>query len=146
MSTAQNIVTEARTWLGTRFHHQARIKGVGCDCLGLVVGVVDQLQLRNAAGELLSSFDEVNYSRLPDGAYLTEKLAALLHEVPFEEMLPGDLALFDIKGNPQHLAILTDYEASIGMIHCFAPAHRVVEHRLDDEWKSKLVKVYRWHL
>ena len=23
------VVTEARTWLGTPFHHQARLKGVG---------------------------------------------------------------------------------------------------------------------
>ena len=29
------IVTQARTWIGTPFHHQARLKGKGCDCLGL---------------------------------------------------------------------------------------------------------------
>jgi cell wall-associated NlpC family hydrolase len=33
------IVTIARTWLGTPYHHQASVKGVGCDCLGLVRGV-----------------------------------------------------------------------------------------------------------
>jgi hypothetical protein len=31
------------------------------------------------------------------------------------------------------------------MIHCYAQARRVVEHRLDDDWKKRLVKVFRWH-
>lgn len=33
------IVAEARSWIGTRYHHQASVKHVGCDCLGLVRGV-----------------------------------------------------------------------------------------------------------
>ena len=37
--TRQEVVREAREWLGTPFHHQAREKGVGTDCGGLVGGV-----------------------------------------------------------------------------------------------------------
>ena len=33
------IVAEARDWIGTPYRHQASLKGVGCDCLGLVRGV-----------------------------------------------------------------------------------------------------------
>jgi NlpC/P60 family putative phage cell wall peptidase len=33
------IVEAARTWLGTPYLHQASLKGIGCDCLGLVRGV-----------------------------------------------------------------------------------------------------------
>ena len=33
------ILSEARQWLGTPYRHQASLKGVGCDCLGLVRGV-----------------------------------------------------------------------------------------------------------
>lgn len=33
------IVAEARAWLATPYRHQASLKGVGCDCLGLVRGV-----------------------------------------------------------------------------------------------------------
>lgn len=33
------IVAEARSWLGTPYHHGASLKGVGCDCLGLVRGI-----------------------------------------------------------------------------------------------------------
>jgi hypothetical protein len=33
------IVAETRAWIGTPYRHQASLKGVGCDCLGLVRGV-----------------------------------------------------------------------------------------------------------
>ena len=32
-------VAEARSWLGTPYRHQASLRGVGCDCLGLLRGV-----------------------------------------------------------------------------------------------------------
>lgn len=34
-----HIVSAARAWLGTPYHHQASLRAVGCDCLGLVRGV-----------------------------------------------------------------------------------------------------------
>jgi len=37
--TRAAIVAEARSWIGTRYRHQGSLKGVGCDCLGLVRGV-----------------------------------------------------------------------------------------------------------
>jgi NlpC/P60 family putative phage cell wall peptidase len=33
------ILAEARTWIGTPYRHQASVKGVGCDCFGLIRGV-----------------------------------------------------------------------------------------------------------
>jgi len=33
------IVAEARAWIGTPYLHQGSLRGVGCDCLGLVRGV-----------------------------------------------------------------------------------------------------------
>jgi len=144
MTIANDIVTHARAWVGTPFHHQARLKGKGCDCLGLVVGVVDELELKDKNGVKLASYDEVTYSREPDGEYLTRKLTGLLLEIPITEARAGDLGLFKVRENPQHLAILSDYEGGLGMIHSFAPSRRVVEHRLDDEWKLRLLKVFRW--
>ncbi|OYW67927.1 MAG: peptidase P60 [Bosea sp. 12-68-7] len=34
-----DIVEATRGWIGTPYHHQASLRGVGCDCLGLVRGV-----------------------------------------------------------------------------------------------------------
>ena len=37
------ITTLARGWLGTPYHHQASLKGVGTDCIGLVRGIYREL-------------------------------------------------------------------------------------------------------
>ena len=39
MPRADDIVAAARGWIGTPYLHQASLKGVGSDCLGLVRGV-----------------------------------------------------------------------------------------------------------
>jgi len=36
---AQLVTDEARRWIGTPYRHQGARRGVGCDCLGLVLGV-----------------------------------------------------------------------------------------------------------
>lgn len=33
------VVAEALTWMGTPWHHRARVKGAGVDCIQLLVGV-----------------------------------------------------------------------------------------------------------
>ena len=106
--------------------------------------MADELALTDKHGQPLAGYDEVTYSKEPDGAYLIDKLTALLDEVPLAEAQPGDLALFNVRDNPQHMAFLTDYENTLGMIHAYAPARRVVEHRLDADWQQQLVKVFRW--
>src|SRR5215470_3685481 len=40
---ATDIITLARGWIGTPYRHQASLKGVGCDCLGLLRGVWPEL-------------------------------------------------------------------------------------------------------
>ncbi|MFZ1680734.1 MAG: peptidase P60, partial [Rhizobiaceae bacterium] len=32
------VVAEAERWIGTPYRHQGSTRGVGCDCLGLVLG------------------------------------------------------------------------------------------------------------
>ncbi len=143
---SQDIVRQARTWLGTPFQHQARIKNLGCDCLGLIIGVVQELGLLDKHGKLLASYDETTYPKQPSGTRLTAKLCSILYEVPVDKARPGDLALLTIAGNPQHLAILTDYEHSgiLGLIHCDTRSKCVVEHVLDQHWHSKLHKTFRF--
>jgi NlpC/P60 family putative phage cell wall peptidase len=38
-ATPARIVKAARRWIGTPYHDQASVRGVGCDCLGLLRGV-----------------------------------------------------------------------------------------------------------
>lgn len=41
--TRAGIVAAARAWIGTPYRHQASLRGVGCDCLGLVRGLWREL-------------------------------------------------------------------------------------------------------
>lgn len=148
-SPAHSIVTCARSWRGTRFAHQGRVKAQGAhsggvDCLGLLSGVASELGLRARDGSFLAEHDMRAYSKSPDGALLQSRLAVLLLSIEEAHMRPGDVALFALDGRPQHLAILSDYGVGeLGMIHAYAPARCVVEHRLDEAWRKRLVCLYR---
>ena len=38
-----HIIALARDWLGTPYHHQASLRGVGTDCVGLIRGIYREL-------------------------------------------------------------------------------------------------------
>jgi hypothetical protein len=37
--TRMDVVREAREWLNTPFKHQGALKGVACDCIGLIKAI-----------------------------------------------------------------------------------------------------------
>ncbi len=51
MIAREKIVAAARAWVGTPYHHQASVKGAGCDCLGLIRGIWRELARRRAGGD-----------------------------------------------------------------------------------------------
>lgn len=138
----KDIVTCARGFVGTRFHHQGRLKKTeshrgGIDCLGLLIGVAQELNLPFAAQ------DETCYSHYPDTHKLRQRLENVLQETPAETIQAGDVLLLNIDGTPQHLAIVSEYSHEFAMIHAYAPARSVVEHVLDGWWKKRITAVFR---
>jgi len=151
LSLRSAIVAEARSWVGTRFHHQGRLKknsdsNGGCDCLGLIIEITRKFSLNDKYGNQISSLDQTNYSEIPDGTYLREKLSLHLKEKTKNDLAPGDLALFSFFNNSQHLAIIADTaygnENHLTIIHAYFSANAVCEHFLDNKWRSRLVSVY----
>jgi len=129
---ADLVIRSARGWLGTRFHHQGRRKGVGVDCIGLVVGVARELGLEVD--------DRVNYPREPHDGELQAELEKYLLK---SELKAGCVALFRLEKEPQHVGIVSDYNgAGLGLIHAYMQARKVVEHNLDASWRAKIVAVY----
>lgn len=39
MMVAERVLAEAESWIGTPYRHGASMRGVSCDCLGLVRGI-----------------------------------------------------------------------------------------------------------
>lgn len=148
--SAAEVVSAARGWVGTRFHHQGRLKASegcagGCDCLGLLIGVAQELDLCAKDGRrALAAHDERSYGHIPDGGKLQAALDMLLHRVSLQDIRPADVLLLRLAVEPQHLAIVSDYPAGgLGMVHALAVNRRVVEHRLDALWRGRIVAAYR---
>ncbi len=132
------FVAAARGWLGTPFHHQAAVKQVGCDCIGLVRGAAAEIGLsEGTAGEARYQ----GYSRAPEPRMLLRGLNESLVRLKggLAAALPGDVLLFRFDDEPQHLAIMTD----AGMIHALARKRRVVEHDIDATWRTRFVAAFR---
>lgn len=136
------IMEEARTLRNVRFSHQGRKNGL--DCLGLIIAVANGLKLRDKHERLLASHDRLDYTKSPKSNILCNSLEAALLHIPTDEMKAGDILLFQMDQNPQHLAIVTDYDATTpGIIHAYAPARKVVEHALDISWRKRIIACYR---
>jgi len=131
--TAQALIACAREYIGTPFHHQGRARGVGIDCVGLVVCA--------ARDSGLAVNDRTDYQRDPDGVTLVGMIAEQLDPVPLADRRAGDVLAFWVvsPGMPQHIGICTGET----MIH--APVgRRVYEHRLTTPMLGKLHSVWRF--
>ena len=140
--TGADIALEARRWIGTPYRHRAARIGVGCDCLGLVIGV--------RAGLGLATTEPPYYA--PDWAEVggRERLAqaceAILDPVragaPDAEPAAGDVLLFRWReGRPaSHLAIATGGGT---IVHTHVRA-AVAEVPLTPSWRRRLAATYRF--
>ncbi|PYE85724.1 NlpC/P60 family putative phage cell wall peptidase [Pseudoroseicyclus aestuarii] len=124
----------ARGWIGTPYVHQASAKGAGCDCLGLLRGVWQ---------ELAGAPPEVPPPYTPDwGEPQRAELlheAALRHLAPLEAPGPGDLLLFRMRAGSvaKHLGICT----GAGFVHAWQ-GHGVVESAFTAPWRRRLAAAF----
>ena len=138
MITREAIIAAAREWIGTRWHHQGALKGIGCDCIGLIAGVARELGIPEAA-RFRADPRFRGYGRTPEPNMLRAAIAEYLNVAESEQ--PGDILLMRFDAEPQHFGFVS---ASDYMIHAYAQARKVVENRIDDKWRRRIVGVYRF--
>jgi NlpC/P60 family putative phage cell wall peptidase len=137
--TRDDIVAEARGWIGTPYRHQASLKGVGCDCLGLVRGVWRAL---------LGDEPERAPPYSPDWAEAlpqeTLAQAAARHLVPVacDAFTPGDVLLFRWRTHlpAKHMAVVSAPDL---MIHAHDGA-AVTEVAIAPWWRRRLAYAFRF--
>lgn len=133
--TRAAIVAAARGWLGTPYRHQASLRSVGCDCLGL---------LRGVWREVIGEEPEAAAPYTPDwaewdaGDALLE--ASTRHLVPAEVGRPGSVILFRWRPglSAKHCAILS---APDRMIHAHDGAC-VAEVALVPAWSRRMAGLF----
>ena len=117
----EKILCEARSWIGTPFHHGADIKGVGVDCAMLLVRVYADLGL-------VVPFDPRPYTHdwhlhRGEERYLNALLARA-REIAHPE--PGDVAVFRVGRCYSHAGIVTQADP-LTLVHASLPARIVLE-------------------
>lgn len=128
----RELVREARTYIGTPWHHQGRLKGVGLDCLGLFIciGMSHNLVWHDSGG----------YDRMPDGVMLLREIRKSMDEIQIKDAVSADALIFKFGREPWHVAMVTD----IGIIHANGRGPKmVVEHSLNDYWTSRICNAFR---
>jgi cell wall-associated NlpC family hydrolase len=122
-----DVVVEARSWLGTPFAAGASVKSVGADCAGLVEGVARDLGVRLPA-------------RTDAGDDLVWAATHSLRQI--ERVEAGALILIakDPGGPPLHAAFVTDTET---IIHAHWRAG-VVENRYGAWFVRRTTHIFAW--
>jgi cell wall-associated NlpC family hydrolase len=130
--TADDIIAAARSALGVPFRHQGRSVETGLDCAGLVCHVAKTLGIAHN--------DRTDYARTPGRGEIERMLNEERSIMTVLNRAPGDILLMRFSRNPAHLAIFT----GDNIIHSYETVGRVVEHRLDSAWASRIVSAYRF--
>jgi len=130
---ADEIVAEARSWIGTPYCHQASLKGVGADCLGLVRGVWRALYGGEPAPVPPYSPD---WTRANTGDTLSDAAAQHLIEKAIADAQPGNVLLFRYRSQDpaRHCAVLS---APDKIIHAYA-RRAVCETALVPWWRNRI--------
>ena len=127
------VIAAARGWLGTPYHDQASLKGVGCDCLGLVRGVWRELYGPEPLPLPPYSRD---WGETGAREPLAEAARGLMPEVPVTDLATGALILFRMRDGAvaKHCGILV---APDRFIHAYERTG-VIEVPLDRAWRRRL--------
>ena len=100
-----HIVALARAWIGTPYHHQASVRGIGTDCVGLVRGVYRELYGEEAEAPAAYSRD---WAEGQGRETLLEAARRHLIEIPKSDARPGDVLVFRYRARSlaKHAAIM----------------------------------------
>ena len=136
MPNRNDIIAEARTWLGVPWEHQGRTK-LGIDCAGVVVNVGRTLGL--------SDHDEFGYTRRSHGYNFLRPFQEHMDQKPIIDMMPGDALIFRDGSYPCHVAILAVKDGTTTIIHAHASRNKVLEEPISQgDWMSRRVACFAY--
>lgn len=130
----QDVVDEARQWLGVPWRHLGRNRA-GIDCVGLGVVVCHRLNI--------PVVDVAAYSRVPNSS-LIKHLQRVADAIPVSEAEVGDFFAIRDQQYPFHVAFLSDKDGVPHIIHAHARRRMVVEEPFTNEWPRLVTHAFRF--
>lgn len=134
--TPEQVVTAARSWIGTPYRHQASTKGAGADCLGLLRGV--WREVLGPEPEDVPAYTQ-DWSEPSGREDLLAAGTRWLIRKPLHDVNPGDVLLFRMRAGSvaKHLGIAGALSARPTFIHAYT-GHGVVETALSTPWARRI--------
>jgi len=140
-----DIVAEARTWQGTPWRHQARVKRLAVDCVGLIGGVAAALGIAQAR-EWMADRAMHCYGTTPDPDAFFPACERFMCRVPLADATLGDVLAMAFSIRPQHLAFVSRVNPLYGnptyLIHAYSSVGKVVENGVAVA-KARVLRAYR---
>ena len=136
MTERNDVISEARRWIGTPYVHQASCIGAGTDCLGLIRGVWRALV--GAEPEKVP-FYTADWSEPNREEALLSAAFRWLVPKRIDSTDIGDVLIFRMQGNnvAKHMGIVADLSNNATFIHAYSN-HSVVETSLSLPWARRV--------
>lgn len=134
------VVALARGWIGTPYCHQASLRGVGSDCLGLIRGIWRDLY--GPEPEILPGYTP-DWSEPSRDEVLWRGALRHLVPLPAGARPEGAVLLFRMRRGSvaKHLGIAAQGAAGPAFIHAYS-GHGVVESALTAPWARCIVAAF----
>lgn len=105
-SWRQKVLDEALTWKGTPYHHMARIKGAGVDCMTFIVETYAEVGLINRFD---APFYRPDFMRHRKEDHYLEGVLEWGDEISESEAQPADMVLYKWGRIHAHSALILDW-------------------------------------
>jgi cell wall-associated NlpC family hydrolase len=130
------IINEATTWVGTKYHDHACIKGGGVDCAQLLIGVFEGTGLAPDV-PVPNGYSTV----VPRGNEYVDVILLYCDEITEAEAAPGDIALYKTSHGWMHSAIIVDWPGHV--IHATEKRGVISSHGTEDFLRRKPRRFFR---
>jgi len=153
MSAREATIAAVKTWIGTPYHHRAKLKGYGVDCGQLIIaafaeaGHIEDFETGDytcdwhlhRSQEKYLSFVERHLVRVDDSEDLSVDERLILD--PNWTIAPGDVVVFRVGRTFSHGGVCTGWP---NMVHSYFPAETVEECSLlaDKALAERPMRVY----
>lgn len=149
MATRAQVQATARTFAGTPFKDQHRLKGKrgGIDCVGLVLLTAEELGIGYTDTALMRGSDYLNYNPQSVNSQVLQECVKRLVEKPVKDIRAGDIVVMRAgSSTPSHAAILSSGpDGSLYMIHAYNGGPMcVTEHILDEKWRRRIAGAFEY--